>query len=144
MRRFVLIHFAKVVAGDTIYRSMCVCSFAIRIVGASLSHSVVAIPILYLMSPRILVGARSLAREVARFYFNDCLTLHSLLFNLSQRDICALACKLIIRNSVLEVLFIPCLILRSSPIFSGKPNWTRGFHRPSKTRFLRFPLPPIW
>ena len=143
MRRFVLIHFAKVVAGDTIYRSMCVCSFAIRIVGASLSHSVVSIPILYLMSPR---SRSSLARllEVARFYFNDCSTLHSLLFNLSQRDICARACKLIIRNSVLEVLFIPCLILRSSPIFSGKPNWTRGFHRPSKTRFLRFPLPPIW
>ena len=45
-----------------------------------------------------------------------------------------------VRNPVSEGLFIPCLLFRSSPILGGKHNWTRGFHRPSKTIFLIFSL----
>ena len=48
--------------------------------------------------------------------------------------------KLYIRNTVLEVLFIPCLISRSFPILNGKRNRTRGFQQTSKTRFLTFSL----
>ena len=32
------------------------------------------------------------------------------------------------------------LMLRSHPILVGKRNWTRGFHRPTKTLFLTFSL----
>ena len=35
-------------------------------------------------------------------------------------------------------MFIPRLLLRFPPTLAGKRNWMRGFHRPSKTRFLMF------
>ena len=47
------------------------------------------------------------------------------------------AIKWNLRNILLEGLFIPQLMLRFPSILSGKHNWMRGFHRPSKMRFLR-------
>ena len=49
-------------------------------------------------------------------------------------------CKRNLRNSILEGLFIPRLMLRFPPILADKRNWMRSFHWPSKMRFLRLHL----
>ena len=49
-------------------------------------------------------------------------------------------CQLNIRNPVLEGLCVPHLVLHSPPMLAYKRNLMCGFHRPSKTIFLRFSL----
>ena len=43
-----------------------------------------------------------------------------------------------------HLMFIPRLMLRFPPILAGKRNFLRGFHQPSKMRFLRFRLHTQW
>ena len=59
--------------------------------------------------------------------------------NLNLNAQLSLITKRNLRDLILEDLFIPNLKL-CFPSISGKLNWVRGFHRPSKMKFLTLRL----